>query len=58
LASEKLNNKHPNSKTVLAKTPMVEHRYVSSIKIKVKKKFKNKNFKKTKHHNIRLGGCI
>jgi hypothetical protein len=48
LLDEKLNNKHPNNKMVLTKTPHVEDRFVSSIETKVRKKMK------TKHHNIRL----
>jgi hypothetical protein len=47
LLGEKLNNKHPNSKIVLTKTPNVEDRFVSSIKTKLKKM-------KTKHPTIRL----
>jgi hypothetical protein len=38
LLGEKLNNKHPNSKMVLAKTPIVENRFASFIKTKVRKK--------------------
>jgi hypothetical protein len=38
LVGEKLNNKHPNSKMVLAKIPMVEDRYANSIETKVRKK--------------------
>jgi hypothetical protein len=46
LLGEKLNNKHPNSKLVLAKTPIVEDRSTSSTETKVRKKKE-----KTKHHN-------
>jgi hypothetical protein len=45
LLGEKLNNKHPNGKMVLAKTPIVEDRSTSSTKTKVGKKIK------TRHHN-------
>jgi len=38
LLDEKLNNKHPNSKMVLAKTPIVEDRFASFIETKVRKK--------------------
>jgi hypothetical protein len=38
LLGEKLNNKHPNSKMVLAKTPIVEDRFASFIETKVRKK--------------------
>jgi hypothetical protein len=38
LLGEKLNNKHPNSKIVLAKTPIVEDRFASFIETKVRKK--------------------
>jgi hypothetical protein len=38
LLGEKLNNKHPNTKMVLIKTPNVEDRFVSSIETKVRKK--------------------
>jgi len=38
LVGEKLNNKHPNRKMVLVKTPMVEDRYANFIETKVRKK--------------------
>ncbi len=40
LLGEKLNNKHPNSKMVLTKTPNVEDGFVRSIETKVRKKWK------------------
>jgi hypothetical protein len=48
LLGEKFNNKHPNSKMVVTKTPNVEDRFASFIETKDRKKMK------TKHHNIRL----
>jgi hypothetical protein len=40
LLGEKLNNKHPNNKMVLTKTPNVEDRFVNSIETKVRKEWK------------------
>jgi hypothetical protein len=38
LLGEEFNNKHPNSKMVLAKTSIVENRFANFIETKVRKK--------------------